>query len=255
MYTTRGRRLLGQALRNEVLSKDLVRKDGFEYKKPHTTFIDAVYSSGTLKGFFGRLDTDPQTGGLLRVGVIWGANVTSKSALTTTVQEVAPIYDIDESSTAANIETFRGQVRTAEDETRSVRAELSAAQDRERLLNDKRAQLEEAMRDLNQEKERYSQLANTAENARQDAENRLNKEHQIIVGTIVYGGKNYSFDENIHNKVRRHILNRWTISLTNEFFEEDPDPGSNKLGVIQVWSSEGGQQSLQGYEGSSETFY
>ncbi|KAH7165330.1 hypothetical protein EDB81DRAFT_852234 [Dactylonectria macrodidyma] len=255
MYTTRGRRLLGQAVRNEVLSKDLVRKDGVEYKGAHTTFIDAAFSSGTLKGFFGRLDMDPRTGGLLRVGVIWGANVTSKSALTTTVQEVAPIYDTDESSTAATIETFRGQVRTAEDQTRSVKTELSAAQDRERSLNEKKTQLEETIRNLDQEKQRYNQLANAAENDRKDAQNRLNKERQIIVGAIQYGGRDYIVNQKIHNKVREYVLNRQAISLTNGFFEEDPAPGVVKSGRIVVWSSERGQQTLAGGEGTSSTFF
>ncbi|KAK7424025.1 hypothetical protein QQX98_000635 [Neonectria punicea] len=248
-------KLLGQAVRNEVLSKDLVRKDGFEYKKAHTTFIDAAFSSGTLKGLFGRLDMDPQTGGLLRVGVIWGANVTSKSTLTTTIQEVAPIYDTDESSTAATIETFRGQVRTAEDLTRSVKTELSAAQDRERSLNEKRTQLEETIRTLDQEKQRYIQLANAAENDRKDAQNRLDKERQIIVRVIQYGGRDYILNQKIHSKVREYVLNRRSISLTNDFFEEDPAPGVVKLGAIAVWSSEKGQQNLLGAEGTSDTFF
>ncbi|OHF00894.1 hypothetical protein CORC01_03722 [Colletotrichum orchidophilum] len=251
MYTTRGRRLLGQAVRNEVLSTDLVRKDGVEYKKAHTTFVDAAFSSGTLKGFFGRLDMDQKTGGLLRVGVIWGANTTSTSALTTTVQEVAPIYDTDEMSTAATIETFRGQVRTAEDQTRSVRTELSAAQDRERSLNEKKTQLEETIRNLDQEKQRYSQLANTAENSRQDAQDRLNKDRQIIVGAIQYGGRDYMFNQKIHSKVREYVTKGWTLEISNGFFEEDPSPGNGKNGIITVWSSQSGTRSLQGGEGSS----
>ncbi|CAF3496782.1 unnamed protein product [Fusarium graminearum] len=186
MYTTRGRRLLGQAVRNEVLSKELVRKGNVEYKKAHTTFIDAALSSGSLKGFFGRFDMDPSTGGLLRVGVIWGANVTSKRTLTTTVQEVTPIYDTDESSTAATIETFRSQVRTAEDQTRSVQAELSAAQERERLLNEKKSPLEETVRNLDLEKQRCDQCASAAENERNDMQNRLNN---VTVGAQYIGGQ------------------------------------------------------------------
>lgn len=190
----------------------------------------------------------------LRLGVIWGADVTSKSALTTTIQEVAPIYDNDESSTAATIETFRGQVRTAEAQTRSLETELSASQDRERSLAEKRAQLQETIRSLNQEKERYSQLSNTAENARQDAENRLKKERQVVVGTIKYGWKDYILNEKIHSKVRRHVINRLPISFTNDFFEDDPCAGKNKPGEINVWTSEGGPQSFSGGEGSSRTF-
>lgn len=40
---------------------------------------------------------------------------------------------------AATIDAFRGQVRIAEDETRLVQAELLAAQELERSLNEKKS--------------------------------------------------------------------------------------------------------------------
>ncbi|KAH7376388.1 hypothetical protein B0T11DRAFT_335564 [Plectosphaerella cucumerina] len=255
MYTTRGRRLLGQAVQNEVLPDKVVRKDGIEYKNTQTTFLDVAFSAGTLKGFFGRLDANPQTGGLLRVGVIWGRNDAGQSALNTTVQEAAPIYDIDESSAAASVETFRGQVRTAEEQTRSVRTELVAAQERERILGEERAQLKETIRSLDAEKQRCSQLASSAENECRDAQNRLERDRQIIISQIVYGGKNYIFNQKIYNKVREHILNQWRVSLSNDFFEEDPLPGEYKHGIISAWSSGRGEENLAGDEGSSWLFF
>ncbi|KAF4446873.1 Mannose-binding lectin [Fusarium austroafricanum] len=256
MYTTRGRRLLGQAVRNEVLPEELVRKDNVEYKKAHTTFIDAAFSSGSLKGFFGRLDMDPSTGGLLRVGVIWGANVTSKPTLTTTVQEVAPIYDTDESSTAATIETFRGQVRAAEEQVRAIQAELSAAQERERLLNEKKSQLEGTIQSLDSDKQRENQRANTAENACKDVQDRLEKERQIMIPAITYGWKNYTANQKIQNKIRDYVINRQPITLSNAFFEEDPAPGIPKVGAVVVQSIEKDkQEELVGGEGTTHTFF
>lgn len=256
MYTTRSRRLLGQAVRNEVLSKELVRKGNVEYKKAHTTFIDAAFSSGSLKGFFGRFDMDPSTGGLLRVGVIWGANVTSKPTLTTTVQEVAPIYDTDESSTAATIETFRSQVRTAEDQTRSVQAELSAAQERERLLNEKKSPLEDTLRNLDSEKQRCDQRANAAENERNDVQNRLNKERRLIINQIQCGGMDFSLNQKNHNKVREYIVNRQSITIGDEFFEYSPALAMLKVGAVPIWSIEkGAKEQLQAGEGTSHLFF
>lgn len=260
MYTTRGRRLLGQAVQNEVLPNKVVRKDGVEYRNTQTTFLDAAFSSGTLKGFFGRLDKSPQTGGFLRVGVVWGriapgAAEGGAPSFNTTVDEPAPIYDIDESSAAATVETFRGQVRAAEDQTRSVRSELAAAQERERSLAERKAQLEEAMRNLDVEKQHYSQVASTVENERRDAENRLAKDRQVIVGSIVYGGRDFMFNKKIHDKVRNHVLNRWNISLSNDFFEEDPAPGVYKGGTISVWMADRGVETLTGMENQSRVFF
>ena len=258
MYTTRGRRLLGQAVQNEVKSNRVVIKDGVEYKNTQTTFLDAAFSFGTLKGFFGRLDRNAQTGGFLRVGVVWGRITGSASetgSFTTTVDEPAPIYDIDESSAAATIETIRGQTRAAEDQARNVRSELAAAQERERSLAERKAQLEEAMRNINQEKERCSQQANVAESQRRDAENRLDMDRKIIVGTINYGGRDFMFNKKIHDKVRNYVLNRGSISLSNDFFEEDPAPGVHKGGQVSVWHADKGLQTLAGGENTSRVFF
>jgi hypothetical protein len=164
------------------------------------------------------------------------------------------MYDIDESSTAATIETFRGQIRTAEDQARAVRSQLSEAEGRERLLNEKKTQFEETIRNLDQEKQRYSQIANAAESGRRDVQSRLDREREIIVGAIIYGGRNYIFNKKIYNKVRDYVLSRQSISLTNDFFEEDPQPGIPKSGAIMVWSPERGEEALSGLEGASFTF-
>ncbi|KAI6750625.1 hypothetical protein HG530_014521 [Fusarium avenaceum] len=178
----------GQAIRNEVLPIGVVRKNGVEYNKAHTTFIDVAFSSGSLKGFFGHLDMNPSTGGLL-------------------LQEVAPIYDTDKSSIAATIETFRGQVPTDEDETRLVQAELLAAQERERLLNEKKSQLKETIRNLDLEKQRYDLRAKAAENERSDTQNCLNKERQFLIHQVQYGSTNFTSNEKIYSKLLVHLPN------------------------------------------------
>jgi hypothetical protein len=61
-------------------------------------FIVASFSSGTFKGFFNRFDMTPETGGLLRIGIILGNDATTKSSLNTTVQEVELTYDTKENS-------------------------------------------------------------------------------------------------------------------------------------------------------------
>lgn len=260
MYTTRGRRLLGQAVHNEVLANKVVRKDGVDYKNTHTTFLDAAFSAGTLKGLFGKIDPNTTTGGFLRVGVVWGRNVSTSisqggPSLSTTVDEPAPFYDIDESSAAATVEAYRGQIRAAEDQAHTVRAELAATQERERALADKKAQLEEAMRNLDAEKQRCSQQASAAANERRDAETRLTKDRDIIVGTAVYGGRDYMFNKKIHDKIRNHVLNRGNISLSNGFFEEDPAPGVVKSGNISVFLAGRGVETLSGQENASRVFF
>ena len=107
MYSNHGRRLLGQAGKNEVLAKESVRKDGVIYEKVKTVFLDSAYSTGTFKGFFGRLDENETTGGILRLGLIWGDSASTK--LSTTVTEAAPMYDTDASASDVTISAFRAE--------------------------------------------------------------------------------------------------------------------------------------------------
>ncbi|KAJ1324608.1 nucleoporin GLE1 [Microdochium nivale] len=131
MYTTRGRRLLGQAATNQVLADKVVRKDGVEYKDAQTTYIDASFSSGTFKGFFGWFDMDRNTGGLQRIGVIWGDDVGDQPDPSVTVQQVAPVYNTDESSAAEDNERLRREPQTAEDRIRSLEISLKETQKHE----------------------------------------------------------------------------------------------------------------------------
>lgn len=254
MYTTRGRRLLGQALRNEVLPGGIVRKDDVEYKKAHTTFLDAAFSSGTFKGFFGRLDSNPTTGGLRRVGAIWGNDTSKAPSLSTTVQEVAPIYDNDETSTSATIETFRGQARAAEAQTRSVQSELSAAEGLARQLAADKTRNEQTIRDLDDEAKRHKAEAATESTARQDLLKSIERQKKVLVKLIEYGGRDYTNNYKIHTKVRERFNENKPITLNYDFFEEDPAPGVHKKGTIRVWSPEKNEQTFLGNEGESFTF-
>lgn len=119
LYTNRGRRLLGQAVRNEVLPGGRVRKDGVEYEAVKTLFLDSAFSSGTLKGFFGRVSTDAEAGGIIRLGIVWGDSGSKK--LSTTVAEAAPVYDTDAVSTDAAISTYKEERDQARRETEKVR--------------------------------------------------------------------------------------------------------------------------------------
>lgn len=169
MYTNRGRRLLGQAVRNEVLPGGRVRKDGVEYEAVKTLFLDSAFSSGTFKGFFGRLSNDPEAGGIMRLGLIWGDSTSKK--LSTTVAEAAPVYDTDAVSTDAIINTYkeeRDQARRQTEEARAEggrRAEQAAAQarqDAEREKQELRQQMDRERGDIarrvNEEAERRKQI-------------------------------------------------------------------------------------------------
>lgn len=121
MYSNRGRRLLGQAVRNEVLPGSRVRKDGVEYEGVKTLFLDSAFSSGTFKGFFGRVSSDPEAGGIMRLGIVWGDSASKK--LSTTVAEPAPVYDTDSVSTDAIISTYKEERDQARRETQEAKAE------------------------------------------------------------------------------------------------------------------------------------
>ena len=121
MYTNRGRRLLGQAVKNEILPGGKVSKDGVVYEDVHTVYLDSAFGTGTLKGFFGWLDTDEVKGGILRLGLIWGDS-TSKSRANT-VAEPAPIYDTDTNTNNATINAFREERDQARREAEQAKAQ------------------------------------------------------------------------------------------------------------------------------------
>lgn len=168
MYSNRGRRLLGQAVRNEVLPGGRVRKDGFEYEGVKTLFLDSAFSSGTFKGFFGRVSTDAEAGGIMRLGLIWGDSASQK--LSTTVAEAAPVYDTDSVSTDAIINTYKEERDQARSETQKVRDESAR-------------NAEQAMQKAQQQVDRE----------RADMDRRINEEvenrKQIRFGNGVYTGR------------------------------------------------------------------
>jgi hypothetical protein len=128
MYTNRGRRLLGQAVKNEILSGNKVRKDGAMYENVHTDYVDNAFGTGTLKGFFGRLDTTEADGGILRLGLIWGDSTDTK--LSNTVAEPAPIYDVDASTADSTINAFREERDLARKEREQIIAQKNAEIDK-----------------------------------------------------------------------------------------------------------------------------
>lgn len=109
MYSNHGRRLLGQAIKNELVlpARVNVRKDGTEYKSIQTLYLDSAYSTGTFKGFFGRVSTDENTGGIWRLGLIWGDSATTRYS--TTTASPAPIYDVDAASSEILIDSMRAE--------------------------------------------------------------------------------------------------------------------------------------------------
>lgn len=115
MYSNRGRRLLGQAVKNEVLPGGRVRKDDVEYEQVKTLYLDSAYNTGTFKGFFGRVSMDETAGGILRLGLIWGDSTSMK--LSTTVTDAAPVYDTDFSASNATIEAYKEERDKARQET------------------------------------------------------------------------------------------------------------------------------------------
>jgi len=124
MYTNRGRRLLGQAVKNEIQPGNKVRKDGVLYENVHTDYVDNCFGAGTLKGFFGRLDRTEGDGGILRLGLIWGDS--TGTMLSNTVAEPAPIYDVDASTAESTINAFRAERDQARSEIEQAKAQAKA---------------------------------------------------------------------------------------------------------------------------------
>ncbi|PSR82112.1 hypothetical protein BD289DRAFT_454493 [Coniella lustricola] len=164
MYTNRGRRLLGQAAKNEVLASNRVRKDGVEYENVHTLFCDSAYSKGTFKGFFGRLlldNSDSGGAGVRRLGIIWGDSVSSK--LSTTIADAAPVYDTDAATADANTNAMRSERDAARTDAQQ---QISAAKNEaQQQIN---AAKNEAQKQINAAKQQSDrEKAEAVENAKQ----------------------------------------------------------------------------------------
>lgn len=69
LFTNRGRHLIARALHSEIDPKGAVVRDGVTYEDVKIQYIDLPFSSGTLKGFFGR--SDDANGKIFRLGIIW----------------------------------------------------------------------------------------------------------------------------------------------------------------------------------------
>ncbi|KAI1181656.1 hypothetical protein F5B17DRAFT_436517 [Nemania serpens] len=72
LFTNRGRSLIARALKSTPGEKGTVVKDGVTYENVSVLYIDVPFSSGTLKGFFGRSDSGAD-GKIFRLGIIWGS--------------------------------------------------------------------------------------------------------------------------------------------------------------------------------------
>lgn len=71
LFTNRGRALIARALKSTPGDNGTVQRDGVTYEKVNVLYLDDPFSSGTLKGFFGRSD-DGAEGKIFRLGIIWG---------------------------------------------------------------------------------------------------------------------------------------------------------------------------------------
>jgi hypothetical protein len=70
LFTNRGRHLIARALHSELGEKSgVVIRDGFTFEDVKIQYIDLPFSSGTLKGFFGR--SDDATGKIHQLGIVW----------------------------------------------------------------------------------------------------------------------------------------------------------------------------------------
>jgi hypothetical protein len=72
LFTNRGRALIARALKSTPGEKGIVVKDGVTYENVSVLYIDVPFSSGTVKGFFGRSDSGAD-GKIFRLGIIWGS--------------------------------------------------------------------------------------------------------------------------------------------------------------------------------------
>lgn len=126
MFTNRGRRLLGQAARNEVMTGGSVKKNDTIYEKVKTLFLDTAFSGGTFKGFFGRLSTNPKTGGILRLGLIWGDIISGKKSATEL--DATPVYDSDAKSLEAVMGPMRAELAQAKQESEAATKALGFAE-------------------------------------------------------------------------------------------------------------------------------
>lgn len=70
LYTNRGRALIARAI-SSAGDKGIVVKDTVTYENVSVLYIDVPFSSGTLKGFFGRSDDSSADGKIYRLGIIW----------------------------------------------------------------------------------------------------------------------------------------------------------------------------------------
>jgi hypothetical protein len=62
--------LIARALRSEQVEKGTVIRDGVTYEDVSVLYMDCPFSSGSIKGFFGRSD-DGSDGKIFRLGIIW----------------------------------------------------------------------------------------------------------------------------------------------------------------------------------------
>jgi hypothetical protein len=70
LFTNRGRHLIARALHSQLGDKSgVVVRDGVTFEDVKIQYIDLPFSSGTLKGFFGR--SDDEAGKIHQLGIIW----------------------------------------------------------------------------------------------------------------------------------------------------------------------------------------
>lgn len=146
LYTNFGRRMLGQAAKNEVGEKGTVTKDGVVYEKVKTVFVDSPFQKGTFRGFFGRCDDQ----GVLRLGLIWG-NYYKTSTSIRSIDDAGPSFDYNAQNDGDEAQVLKNQLAKEHGELGQTLAQkdqaLQDANNNVQTLKDELSEKEKALQD------------------------------------------------------------------------------------------------------------
>ena len=113
LYTNHGRRLLAQAAKNEVGQNGTITKDGIQYEKVTSIYVDAPLPKATFRGFFGRCD-DSGDKGLVRLGLIWGDLYKAPSATNSEGVGSSSSFDYGAQSDTDEVQTLKNELAQKE---------------------------------------------------------------------------------------------------------------------------------------------
>ncbi|KAI8633210.1 hypothetical protein F5Y19DRAFT_294110 [Xylariaceae sp. FL1651] len=141
LFTNRGRALIARAFKSTPGEKGIVVKDGITYENVGVLYIDVPFSSGTLKGFFGRSDSGADAK-IYRLGIIWG----SMPELTAEESE-AQFVDTRETLDSEDVALMlQGDKEAGSKALEDLKAEANGGMERMRLQYEK--DIEKALREL-----------------------------------------------------------------------------------------------------------